>query len=51
MALAENDQVTITDLEKVVRSYNLYADQDKPPPDDSFHNRRVRILRGDDGTG
>jgi hypothetical protein len=34
-----------------VRSYNLYADQDRPPGDERRPERDVRIVRGEDGTG
>ena len=49
--LAQSGQASILDLERVVRSYGLYADQDRPPPDEADRARDVKILRGDDGTG
>jgi hypothetical protein len=49
--LAQSGQASILDLERVVRSYGLYADQDRPPPDQAERVRDVKILRGDDGTG
>ena len=49
--LAQSGQASILDLERVVRSYGLYADQERPPPDDADRARDVKILRGDDGTG
>jgi hypothetical protein len=51
VALAQSDRASIVDLERAVRAYGLYADQDRPPPDDAYRRRDVRILRGDDGTG
>jgi hypothetical protein len=39
------------DLERVVRSYGLYAQQERPPADEVDQVRDVKILRGDDGTG
>ena len=49
--LAQSGQASIVDLERVVRSYGLYADQERPPPDEAGRARDVKILRGDDGTG
>ena len=40
---------SIADLERVVRSYQLYADQDRPPPDPTLR-RGLRIRAGLDGT-
>ena len=51
VALAQSGQASIVDLERVVRSYQLYADQDRPPPDEADRARDVKIVRGDDGTG
>ncbi len=51
VALAESGQASILDIERVVRSYHLYADQDRPPPDEAGRSRDVKIRRGDDGTG
>ncbi len=51
MALAESGQASILDIERVVRSYHLYAGQDRPPPDQAGRARGVRIVRGGDGTG
>ena len=41
---------SILDLETVVRSYGLYADQDRPPAEDPLPHRDVRIRRGQHGT-
>jgi hypothetical protein len=49
--LAAGGQATILDLEKVVRSYRLYADQERPPAEDPQPVRDVKIRRGADGTG
>jgi hypothetical protein len=49
--LARSGQATLLDLENVVRSYNLYADQDRPPAEDPAPARDVRIRRGTQGTG
>ncbi|HUE60160.1 MAG TPA: DUF222 domain-containing protein, partial [Acidimicrobiales bacterium] len=49
--LAQSGQTTILDIERVVRSYMLYADQERPPAEDPQRVRDVRIRRGDDGTG
>jgi hypothetical protein len=49
--LAQSGQASILDLERVVRSYGLYADQERPTTEDSDRTRDVKILRGDDGTG
>lgn len=48
--LAGSGEASILDLERVVRSYQLYADQERPPceVDD---RREVRIRRNGDGTG
>ena len=51
VALAESGRASIVDIERVVRSYHLYADQDRPPPDEAGRSRSVKIRRGDDGTG
>ena len=51
VALAESGQASILDIERVVRSYHLYAGQDRPPPDQAGRARGVRIVRGGDGTG
>ena len=51
VALAESGQASILDIERVVRSYHLYAGQDRPPPDEAGRARGVRIVRGGDGTG
>jgi hypothetical protein len=40
---------SIADLERVVRSYQLYADQDRPPADPT-RRRGLRIRAGLDGT-
>lgn len=49
--LAESGEASILDLERVVRSYQLYADQERPPSDGVDDRRQVRIRRGGDGTG
>jgi hypothetical protein len=49
--LAQNGQASIFDLERAVRAYGLYADQERPPPDDAERARDVKIRRGADGTG
>ncbi len=51
VALAQSGQANILDLERVVRSYGLYADQEQQPADDVDRARDVRMLRGDAGTG
>ncbi|MDA8048329.1 MAG: DUF222 domain-containing protein [Actinomycetota bacterium] len=48
--VAKSDRTSIHDLEKLVRTYLLYADQDRPPADDRRHARDVRLRRGGDGT-
>ena len=47
--LAESGRASILDLERVVRSYHLYADQDRPPPDDAQRSRQVQVHRGEAG--
>jgi hypothetical protein len=49
--LAASGQASILDVEKVVRSYILYADQDRPPGEDRRPARDVKIRRGDQGRG
>jgi hypothetical protein len=49
--LAQSGQASIVDLERVVRSYGLYAQQERPPADEVDRVRDVKIRRGDDGTG
>jgi hypothetical protein len=49
--LVQTGQASIVDLERVVRAYGLYADQERPPADQSDRVRDVKILRADDGTG
>ena len=49
--LAHSGQASIVDLERVVRAYGLYADQERPPPDQADRARDVNIRRGPDGTG
>jgi Domain of unknown function (DUF222) len=51
VTLAQSGQASIVDLERVVRSYRLYADQDRPPPDEEDPRRDVKIVRPDDGPG
>jgi Domain of unknown function (DUF222) len=45
--LADSGQASILDLERVVRSYLLYADQDRLPPDEGQRTRDVKIIRGE----
>jgi hypothetical protein len=49
--VATAEGITIRDLEKAVRSYQLYADQERPPDDDTYAHRDVRIHRSDDHSG
>lgn len=50
--LAQSGQASILDLERVVRTYHLYADQDRPPADDGYRSRQVQLRRGEqDGLG
>lgn len=51
--LATSGKASIYELERVVRSYQLYADQERPPTDDdgSYRQRDVRLHRSGDGTG
>ena len=49
VALAGSGEASIVDVERAVRAYRLYADQDRPPPDDTDRVRDVKIHRGDDG--
>ena len=49
--LAQSGHATILDLERVVRSYALYADQAHPPTEDLKTRRDVRIRRGENGMG
>ncbi|MBO0727823.1 MAG: DUF222 domain-containing protein, partial [Acidimicrobiaceae bacterium] len=49
--LADSGHASIVDLERVVRSYMLYADQERPPYHDAGGVRDVRIRRGGEGTG
>jgi hypothetical protein len=49
--LAHSGQASMVDLERVVRAYGLYAQQERPPADEVDRARDVRILRGDHGTG
>jgi Domain of unknown function (DUF222) len=51
VSLAQSGQASILDVERAVRSYRLYADQDKPPNDEARRSRDVRIRPGDDGHG
>jgi Domain of unknown function (DUF222) len=50
VALAESP-ASITDVERVVRAYHLYADQDRPPPDEADRSRDVRIVADGHGGG
>jgi hypothetical protein len=49
--LAESGQASIVDLERVVRAYHLYADQERPPPDEAERSRDVRIVPSPHGGG
>ena len=49
--LAESEGATIFDVERVVRAYQLHADQERPPTDKAERVRNVSIRRGCDGTG
>jgi hypothetical protein len=49
--LAQSGQASILDVERAVRTYQLYADQERPPPEEAGPARDVKILRGDEGTG
>jgi hypothetical protein len=49
--LAESGKASIVDVERAVRSYYLYADQDRPPPDEAEPARDVKILGGLTGRG
>ena len=49
--LAASDKANVADIEKVVRSYELYSNQERPPADRSLHTRGVRIRRSCDGKG
>jgi Domain of unknown function (DUF222) len=49
--LAQSGQASILDLERVVRSYTLYAQQDRPPAEEAERARDVKIVRGENGTG
>jgi hypothetical protein len=51
VALAETGGAGIVDIERVVRSYHLYADQDRPPCDVAASSRDVKIVRGEGETG
>lgn len=51
VALAASGTASILDVERAVRSYLLYADQERPPADDPKWVRDVKVHRGDDGTG
>lgn len=44
-------EASILDVERVVRSYQLYADQERPPAEEVDLERDVRVRTGDDGTG
>jgi hypothetical protein len=49
--LAQSGRASILDVERAVRAYGLYADQERPPPEPAEQPRDVKILRGDDGRG
>lgn len=49
VALAESGRASIVDVERVVRCYQLYADQDRPPPDEAERGRDVKIVRDHSG--
>lgn len=49
--LAASGDASILDVERVVRSYQLYADQERPPAEEIDRMRQIQIRRGCDGTG
>ena len=49
--LASSDRANVADIEKVVRSYEQYANQERPPADRTLEARGVRIRRSCDGKG
>lgn len=49
--VACSGEASILDLERVVRSYQLYADQRCPPGDEVDDRRHVKVRRMGDGTG
>ena len=49
--LASSDKANVADIEKVVRSYEQYANQERPPADRALQARGVRIRRSCDGKG
>ena len=51
--LASSGKASIYELERVVRSYQLYADQERPlaDDDDAYRQRDVLLHRSGDGTG
>jgi hypothetical protein len=49
--LAKSSQASILDIEKMVRTYNLYADQERPPAENPEPARDLKIRRGENGTG
>lgn len=50
VALAEAPGATIADIERLVRTYDLYVGQEVPPPPPEAA-RQIRIRRNGDGTG
>ena len=44
-------RIALTDVDKLVRFYRLYGDQERPPADEAPRHRDVRIVRGDEGSG
>ncbi len=49
--LVASGQATILDLERIVRCYQLYAEQELPPADEERCCRDVRVRRSADGSG
>jgi Domain of unknown function (DUF222) len=45
VAVAESGRASIVDVERVVRTYQLYADQERPPADEAELGREVKIGR------
>jgi hypothetical protein len=51
VTVAESGRASIVDVERVVRAYQLYADQERPPADKAELGREVKIGRGQAGRG
>jgi hypothetical protein len=47
--LAQSGPASIVDLERVVRSYTLYAHQERPPTEQVERARDMKIVRGENG--